>query len=168
MEEAGVMLGSNRGKREYFIRRAAEILAAHPAVGDFRVSGIYESEPLYLKEQSDFLNAAAVFLTGLDPFSLLSLSQKIEKELGRKRGVRYGPRVIDIDILYYGTRIINKPDLQIPHPRIGERRFVLLPLAELKPEWNHPVDDKSIAVLLNQLGKRQVVTYRGSLKIRYG
>ena len=163
MIEAGLSLGSNRGDRWRYLRRAAGILRSHPEIEDFRSSGIYASDPLYREDQREFLNAAAVFRTGMDPSTLLDFCLATEKKMGRRRGVRNGPRIIDIDIIYFGNRVIDDPDLSIPHPRMTERLFVLLPLCRLRPEWMHPVFRKTAAELLEELEPGQNVTYRGEM-----
>ena len=157
-------LGSNRGEREVFLRRAFDRLRDHPRIDDIAVSGIYESAPLYLSDQPDFLNIAVECAANIEPFSLLKLVARIEKELGRKRVIRNGPRVIDIDILFFGDQVIRSPELEIPHPRMQERRFVLQPLAELCPKRKHPVLKKTVRQLLNELGTRQKVTRRGEIR----
>ena len=125
-----------------------------------RVSSLYETEPIGLREQRWFLNLAAEFETELFPKQLLHRIQKIEKELGRRRtAVRNGPRTIDIDILLYGNSVITADELEIPHPRYRERRFVLAPLAELNPELRDPVTRKTVAEMLAGL-KGQAIRKR--------
>lgn len=137
------------------LRRGVEKLRA----ADFevlRVSGVYETEPVDLKEQPDFLNLVVEADTTLFPISLLQRVARIEKEMGRKRQVAKGPRTIDIDILLYGSVVMETPFLQIPHPRMTGRRFVLEPLAELAPDLRHPVTHKTVRELLAS-APRQVV-----------
>jgi 2-amino-4-hydroxy-6-hydroxymethyldihydropteridine diphosphokinase len=125
---AYVGLGSNLGDREALIRRAAELLGAS------RLSTIRETEPWGLEDQPRFLNAAAELETDLPPRALLDRLLEIERELGRTRdGPRYGPRLIDLDLLLYGDELIDEPGLTVPHPRLHERKFALEPLAELDP-----------------------------------
>jgi 2-amino-4-hydroxy-6-hydroxymethyldihydropteridine diphosphokinase len=125
---AYVALGSNLGDREALIHRAAELL------GVVRLSTIRETEPWGLEDQPRFLNAAAEIETGLPPRALLDRLLEVERELGRTRqGPRYGPRLIDLDLLLYGDESIDEPGLTVPHPRLHERRFALEPLAELDP-----------------------------------
>jgi 2-amino-4-hydroxy-6-hydroxymethyldihydropteridine diphosphokinase len=104
-----------------------------------------------LEDQDWFLNCAAKVETKLTPRQLLEFLKNVEKELGRKVVERNGPRIIDLDVLFYGTLIVDEDDLQIPHPRIQERTFVLVPLAELEPNFIHPVYGKTIAKLLSEL-----------------
>jgi 2-amino-4-hydroxy-6-hydroxymethyldihydropteridine diphosphokinase len=140
-------IGSNLGDR------AANLAAAIERMGEagirtLRASSIYETEPRDLPGQPWFLNQALEAETDLFPLQLLARTQKIEREIGRKRGIPKGPRVIDIDILLYGEAIIHSPELEIPHPRMAERRFVLEPLVELAPDLRDPQTRKTIRELL--------------------
>ena len=156
-------LGSNQGDRVDNLKRAIALLQLHPGVEVKKVSGFYESAARELTEQADFINCAVALETILPPEELLAACRAIEREMGRKKGKRYGPRVIDLDIISYGRRVIARPKLQIPHPRMAERRFVLEPLREINPRWLHPVLKKSAARLLKELGKNQKVRYLGPL-----
>ncbi len=141
-------LGSNVGDSESLLQAALDGLNG-PDLKLLRVSSLYETEPIGLREQRWFLNLAAEFGTELFPKQLLHRIQKIEKDLGRRRtGVRNGPRTIDIDILLYGNFVITTDELEIPHPRYRERRFTLAPLAELNPELRDPVTRKTVAEML--------------------
>ncbi len=155
--EVYLSLGSNRGDRRRNIEGALLRLEDHPGVELIRVSGLYDTEPMYLEDQPRFLNAVAELRVELDPRRLLELCRGIEAALGREKTVRYGPRAIDLDILSYGRETIDEPDLKIPHPRLAERRFVLVPLRELNPEWRHPVSGKTVGELLEALGNSQEV-----------
>ena len=125
-------LGSNLGERELTIRRALELLGAYEDIGVEAVSSLRETDPVGYDDQPRFLNGAAVLRTELAPRVLLERLQEIELELGRDRSSpRFGPRTIDLDLLLYGNDRIEEPGLEIPHPRLAERRFVLEPLAEL-------------------------------------
>ncbi len=128
-------LGANLGEREIYLARAAHLLAESAAVRIFRSSSIYQTAPWGYLEQPDFLNSVLEIETTLEPVALLELTQSIERQIGRQPGIRFGPRLIDIDILLYSEQSIRleEPDLQIPHPRMHLRAFVLVPLAELAP-----------------------------------
>ena len=133
MTLAYVGLGSNLGDREATLLRAAD------AIDAVRLSPVIETEPWGYTDQPRFLNAVAELETELSPRELLELLLDVERRLGRTReGRRYGPRTIDLDLLLYGDEVIDEPGLQVPHPRLEERRFVLEPLAELVPELKIP------------------------------
>jgi 2-amino-4-hydroxy-6-hydroxymethyldihydropteridine diphosphokinase len=140
-------LGSNIGDRERNLRAAIERLGA-PGLRVLRVSPIYETEPVDVTDQRWFLNLVVQAETTLFPMQLLARVQKVERVLGRVRTVPKGPRIIDIDILLYGTAVVRGGKLQIPHPRIPERRFVLVPLHDLAPTLRHPVTRTTVAELL--------------------
>jgi 2-amino-4-hydroxy-6-hydroxymethyldihydropteridine diphosphokinase len=142
---AYVGLGANLGDREGSIRRAAELLGAR------RLSTIIETPPWGITDQPDFLNAVAEVETDLGPRPLLDRLLEVERELGRVRdGKRWGPRTIDLDLLVYGGETSDVPALQLPHPRLHERLFVLVPLAELAPELVVPGRGR-VANLLTKL-----------------
>ncbi len=143
-------LGSNLGDRAAYLQAALEKLRA---LGATRVSSFYETEPVEFTEQPWFLNCAVALETALTPRELLESILKIEKSLGRDRlaSPPRGPRVVDIDILLYGSQVVDEPDLTIPHPALQERRFVLAPLAEIAPDAFHPVFMRSAADLLAAL-----------------
>ena len=130
-------LGSNLGDRKEFLSMACNQLRSE-AVREFRESSIYESEPLLKMPQPKYFNMVVCGLTFLSPQKLLKKCQQIEISSGRIRRKRWGSREIDIDILSYGSRVIDKDDLVIPHPEIENRSFVLMPMLELSPEWLHP------------------------------
>jgi 2-amino-4-hydroxy-6-hydroxymethyldihydropteridine diphosphokinase len=140
-------LGSNLGDREEALRGA--ILKLHqPDVRITRISPVYETEALLYTAQGDFLNCVVEAETELMPMRLLSRIQKIEREMGRKRLIPKGPRNIDIDILLHGHSVVNTSRLQIPHPGMETRRFVLAPLADLDPKLRHPVHRKTVREML--------------------
>jgi 2-amino-4-hydroxy-6-hydroxymethyldihydropteridine diphosphokinase len=140
-------LGSNIGDRERNLRQAVEHLASRD-VRALHTSRIYETEPMDFIDQAWFLNQVVEAETALFPMQLLTRIGRVERELGRVRRVPKGPRVIDIDILFYGAAVINTLRLEIPHPRVAERRFVLAPLAELAPDLRHPVTHRSVRQML--------------------
>jgi 2-amino-4-hydroxy-6-hydroxymethyldihydropteridine diphosphokinase len=126
-------LGSNEGNREENLKQALAILGENPQIEVVKVSSVYETEPWGGVEQEPFLNLAAEITTTLDPHELLQICQDTENILGRKRLLHWGPRIIDIDILTYGTLNIQTDTLIIPHPYMEVREFVLVPLREIAP-----------------------------------
>jgi 2-amino-4-hydroxy-6-hydroxymethyldihydropteridine diphosphokinase len=140
-------LGSNLGDRAAHIEQALARLAEE-GVRIVKRSSFYETEPVEFLPQGWFLNIAVEAETELTPRQLLGVIRQIERELGRKRTVRAGPRTIDIDILLFGTSIVNATDLEIPHPRMTERRFVLVPMAEIAPTLRHPALRLTMSELL--------------------
>ena len=142
-------LGSNLGDRLGYLERAIEQMR-EAGINVLRVSDIYETEPVDFAGQPWFLNCVVEAETEAMPRQLLRRLQRIETNLGRRRGVPRGARTIDIDILLFGRHVIDGADLIVPHPRMHERRFVLEPLRELAPEFRHPVARKTVAELLAQ------------------
>jgi 2-amino-4-hydroxy-6-hydroxymethyldihydropteridine diphosphokinase len=133
-------LGANLGDPAGNIRRAIKLLNATPGIRVLRTAGFYETEPVGYANQPWFINTVTELETSLSPADLLSICLHIERQLGRQRTAeRNGPRSIDLDILLYGEQCQNEDGLVIPHPRLAERLFVLAPLAELVPEFIHPV-----------------------------
>lgn len=153
MAEVFIALGSNLGDREANLREAQAAIAS--AVAILARSSVHETRPQYVVDQPPFLNMVLRGTTSLEPEALLSFLQNIEKNLGRKPSRRFGPRLIDLDILYHGDKISNNQHLVLPHPRIAERDFVLLPMAEIAPERRHPVTGKTTAEMLEALRSGQ-------------
>ncbi len=150
MKTAILAFGSNLGERRGNIESAAAALEC-AGVEIVRHSSYYATSPVGGPPQGDFINAAALVQTALEPHALLRLAKKIEQDMGRDlHGVHFGPRPIDIDILLYGRLTLDTPDLVIPHPRFAERLFVLAPLVEVAPDWKLP-DGKTISSLFNEL-----------------
>jgi 2-amino-4-hydroxy-6-hydroxymethyldihydropteridine diphosphokinase len=132
-----VALGSNLGDRLHYLRTGIHHLSQQ--VADLRSSSVYESEPVGVTEQPRFLNACCVGVTALKPREILGMLKEAERVAGRRRkGPRFGPRVLDLDLLLFGDLTLNGPELTIPHPRMRERAFVLVPLAEIAAEWVVP------------------------------
>jgi 2-amino-4-hydroxy-6-hydroxymethyldihydropteridine diphosphokinase len=148
-------LGSNIGNREANLREALERLESD-GIRVVRRSSLYETEPRDLRDQPWFLNAVVEVETDLFPLQLLAHIQNVERAMGRRRMTPKGPRNIDIDILFYGRSVIETADLQVPHPRIAQRRFVLEPLTEIAPEFRHPVSGKTASELLAALAPQGV------------
>lgn len=160
--KAYIGLGSNLGDREGQIRAALEAIADLPDTDLLRVSSLYDTEPAGEVDQPNFLNAAALLDTELEPRQLLWNLLLIEKRLGRVRTQPWGPRTIDLDLLLYGDEIVEEDDLRVPHPEIIRRSFVLVPLVELDPRLVHPGTGETMAAHLNRLGARPLVK-RGTL-----
>ncbi len=147
-------LGSNLGDRRETLEAAIRALGDVPGIIVHRVSSFRETEPVGGPAgQGMYLNAAAALETRLDPFELLRALQQIEARFGRLRTVRWGARTLDLDLLLYQDRIIDTPELKVPHPRLASRRFVLEPLAEIAPHAVEPVSKRTIAELLLDLGR---------------
>lgn len=155
MKTVYLSLGSNLGDREAHLREALSRLT-EAGMQVVRQSSIYETDPQDRTDQPLFLNMVVEVETRLFPIQLLSRTQKIERDLGRKSKNDKGPRTIDIDILFYGKFEIHTDQIQVPHPRIAQRRFVLEPLAELVPELRHPTLGSRVGELLHRVGDQGV------------
>jgi 2-amino-4-hydroxy-6-hydroxymethyldihydropteridine diphosphokinase len=152
-----VGLGSNLGDREAAIRAALDALAGLPDTTLTRASSLYDTEPVGEVDQPDFLNAVAELETGLAPRQLLWNLMLIERRLGRVRTTKWGPRSIDLDLLLAGDQVIDEPDLQVPHPELTRRSFVLVPLVELDPMLRHPLTGETLLHHLSRLETRPPV-----------
>ena len=150
MKIAYIALGSTVGDRAENLRVAKEQIEA-PDLRVLRASSIYETAPRDVEDQPWFLNQVLECETDLFPRQLLARLQKIERDMGRKRRMAKGPREIDLDILLYGDAVVKAPELEIPHPRMAERRFVLEPLAELAPEKRHPGTRRTMREMLGKV-----------------
>lgn len=156
-EKVDICLGSNLGDREKNIKRAVELIEKTPEIKISKVSSLYETEPVGEKDQGRFLNQTIEVSTTFNPYELLGHLGKIEGKLGRRRKKRWGPRIIDLDILLYGELEINEEDVKIPHPRMHRRAFVLIPLVEIAPLARHPGLQKTAEELLAELGEHEEV-----------
>ncbi|WP_084242220.1 2-amino-4-hydroxy-6-hydroxymethyldihydropteridine diphosphokinase [Planomicrobium okeanokoites] len=134
MNKSYLSLGSNMGDRVGMLRQAVRLLEGHPAIEVMNISSLYETAPVGFTEQDAFLNMVVQLQTDLTAYELLEICQNIEQTLDRKREIRWGPRTIDLDILLYNQDKFETENLVIPHPRMHERAFVLVPLLELDPE----------------------------------
>lgn len=147
MDKVYLLLGTNEGRREQNLSAAIALIAQNCG-NVLQSSSLYETEAWGLKEQQAFLNEAVAIETSLPPLELLLVLKKLEKEIGRKETIKWGPRVIDMDILFYGNEIVNEEELKIPHPFIAERKFTLVCLNEIAGDLVHPVLKKTIKDLL--------------------
>ena len=150
-------LGTNIGDR--LTNLEAALAALPPSVVVESSSPIYETPPWGVTDQPAFLNMVVKAGTGLKPVTLLKRLKRIEQDLGRTPTVRWGPRLIDIDILFYDDRIIELPGVTIPHPRLHERAFVLVPLADITPDLLHPVLGRTIRALLDEVDKSGITPW---------
>ena len=160
--KAFVGLGSNLGERESMIRLALDDLARLPSTTLVRASSLYDTEPVGDTEQPGFLNAVAQLETGLSARQLLWNLLLVERRLGRVRTRHWGPRVIDLDLLLYGSEVLDEPDLKVPHPELIRRSFVLVPLVELDPLVVHPVTGETLLAHLSRLNNARPPVKKGS------
>lgn len=159
-------LGSNLGDREAQLRKALEKLHQKEILL-VKESSIYETEPVDVPDQPDFLNLVCQVETVLEPESLLAACQEVEFEMGRRREENREARNIDIDILFYGRRIVEKPSLKIPHPAWQRRNFVLVPLAEIAPDFRDPVSNQTIqAIQQHSCDNSRVTLYTRRLSLQ--
>jgi 2-amino-4-hydroxy-6-hydroxymethyldihydropteridine diphosphokinase len=147
-------LGSNLGDRRRQLQRALDLLSQQMTIE--QISSVYDTAPMLVTEQPRFLNLVCRARTALSPHDVLALLKSTEQQMGRTAGIRYGPRVIDIDLLFYDALVLDTPSLTLPHPRIAERAFVLLPLAEIAPAFVHPALNRTVADLAQQVAEADV------------
>lgn len=151
MRNVYIGLGSNLGNKEEYLVRAIDRIGLCKGICIVNKSRFYETKPIGGPSQPDYVNCVIELESEIEPQSLLQEFKRIELELGRKPCVRWGPRVIDIDILLYGNKVINNSNLKVPHERMHERIFVLEPLCEISPDFEHPILKKTIFDLLKEL-----------------
>ncbi len=149
--QAYLSVGSNLGDRERYIEMGIEALRRTRGCVVEQASGLLETKPYGLEEQPDFLNGAVALRTLLSPRELLEQIHRIEREAGRERLVHWGPRTLDLDLIFYDDLILDQEDLQIPHPDMQNRRFVLEPLAQIAPWLRHPLLQKTVRQMLGEL-----------------
>ncbi|WP_066185570.1 MULTISPECIES: 2-amino-4-hydroxy-6-hydroxymethyldihydropteridine diphosphokinase [Gracilibacillus] len=151
MNKVYIALGSNIAPRFNYLYRAIDILQQHEDIEVAKQSSVYETDPVGYTDQEQFLNMVIELETTLEPIALLNVCQSIERKLGRKRDIRWGPRTIDLDILLYNQTSIVNDRLVVPHRRLHERAFVLIPLAEIHPSLYIESLEQSISELVGQL-----------------
>jgi 2-amino-4-hydroxy-6-hydroxymethyldihydropteridine diphosphokinase len=152
-----IALGTNLGNRLSNLQTAINTFA--PSVTVAKESHIYETPPWGYEDQPAFLNMVVKAETGLEPETLLNFLKQLEVELGREQNFRWGPRLIDLDILFYGNLIIDTPPLVIPHPRLHERAFVLVPLVDVASDLIHPIFQRSASDLLSEIDVQGISRY---------
>jgi len=156
-------LGSNLGDRQANLERAVELLGQR--LDMVKMSSVYETEPVGYEDQPMFLNAVCRVKTDIGPLQLLSLVKGIEASIGRVPGFTDGPRLIDIDIILYGDMVMMDPELTIPHPRMAQRAFVLIPLAEIAPGLVHPFSGESVEEMVANVDGIDGVKKAGKLEV---
>jgi len=154
-------LGSNLGDRALNLHNAITFLSSK--VQSVIQSSIYETEPWGYTDQPAFLNQVIKADTTLEPFDLLTFLKETEVSMGRQETFRFGPRLIDLDILFYDDLVLDTPRLTIPHPRITERAFVLIPLAEIAPDLRHPIFNKTIQVLKTTVDPSSIELFQSAI-----
>jgi len=148
---AYIGIGSNQGNKVENCRRAIEIIGSYKTNHLLKQSSFYQTEPWGYNEQGDFINAVIKMGTSLSPLHLLSILQRVERKLGRKENGKWGPRTIDLDILFYNDHTFESPHLTIPHPLLHLRGFVLIPLKEIDHHLIHPVFNQTVSQLVEGL-----------------
>jgi 2-amino-4-hydroxy-6-hydroxymethyldihydropteridine diphosphokinase len=168
LKTAYISIGSNLGDRLGYLKKAWWLLQAREEIQLTQLSSCYETEPLGYVKQGKFINAVFSLQTSCTPHALLKILQGIESFLGRERTVRWGPRSVDLDILFYADTVLQDSVLTIPHPRLTERAFVLVPLAEIAPLLLHPLTGKTIRQHLEEVEGRSGVVKLELDKLRGG
>jgi 2-amino-4-hydroxy-6-hydroxymethyldihydropteridine diphosphokinase len=155
-------LGSNLGDRRANLKKALRLLGDNIEVAE--VSSVYDTEPVGVGEQPRFLNMICCINTDIGPLQLLSLVKGIESDMGRNLNLVDAPRMIDIDIIFYGDAIMDSPELTVPHTRMRERAFVLIPFAEIAPEVVHPVTGERVDEMVARVEGKEGVVVKGRLE----
>jgi 2-amino-4-hydroxy-6-hydroxymethyldihydropteridine diphosphokinase len=165
MEKVVLGLGSNLGRRMSNLKNAVKYLYLTPGFDILAFSSVYETEPWGFKNQNNFLNCAVIGFYRHSAGELYEKIKDIEKKTGRKNREKWHPREIDIDILFFGSRVFKSEKLVVPHPQIRYRNFVLMPLYEIMPDFVHPVIGKKIKILIRDSGDRgKVILYERNFK----
>jgi 2-amino-4-hydroxy-6-hydroxymethyldihydropteridine diphosphokinase len=151
VRKAAIGVGSNQGDSVRICRDVFDLLQKHPAISILGTSSLYRTSPVGVTEQNWFINAAVVLHTRLAPQALLELMLEVEKSFGRVRTIKWGPRSLDLDILFYEDIQLDLPGLKVPHPLMSERLFVLAPLAEIEPDWVHPALGLTVHEMLDRI-----------------
>ena len=151
MKKAAIGIGSNLRDSVRICRDVFDLLRIHPAIDIVKASSLYRTSPVGSEAGGWFTNGAILIETLLEPLALLDVMLGIEQSFGRVRTIKWGPRTLDLDILFYGGVPIDLPRLKSPHPLLSERLFVLMPLAEIEPEWIHPQTGLSVRAMLDRL-----------------
>ena len=154
---AYIGFGSNLGNGIRNCRRALEAIGADPRNRLVQCSPLYRTEPVGKRDQGWFINGVAAVETSMPPGELLPFLLSVEDRMGRVRQEKWGPRIIDLDILFYGDMVLDGNSLRVPHPRIRERRFVLIPLKDIAPDLIHPIFRRNISELLSELKSEEMV-----------
>ncbi|CAN7602366.1 2-amino-4-hydroxy-6-hydroxymethyldihydropteridine diphosphokinase [Rossellomorea sp. LjRoot5] len=157
MNTAYISLGSNMGDRAVYLEKAINILGSHGKIEVTKRSSLYETDPVGFTEQDQFLNMVIEIRTSLSPETLLHQCLQVEIDLGREREFKWGPRIIDLDILLFNQETIETENLYIPHPRMQERAFVLIPLLEVAPRVEHPSFNAPLAEFLDEIPDKEGV-----------
>ncbi len=152
-----IALGSNIENREEYLRLGLKLLSSHPKIHLTKISSIYETDPIGYLDQPSFLNMVAEANVDISALELLQFTQNIEKKAQRKKTIHWGPRTLDLDILLYNQENIKMDELCIPHPRLSERAFVVVPLHEIHPTINIPVLDKSVDTIYQEIADKEGV-----------
>jgi 2-amino-4-hydroxy-6-hydroxymethyldihydropteridine diphosphokinase len=162
--QAVIAVGGNVGDVRQALHQAQRLIEQHDEVSQLRTAGVYRSVAMGADAGDSFLNSAWVLETSLEPLDLLDLLQSVENTLGRTRGVRWGPRTLDLDLIFYGDRTIDCPRLTVPHPHCWYRQFVLAPVASLLPKFSHPIFRLTTRQLLERIsGCAFLIGYAGDL-----